>query len=196
MFGLIAYVPYAAVGYCVAAVAADVWPTLQSALSDSSQRASRHGMDGEWPAARRACDPGATRNQSPQRSDTYCFNTATGRIEGQGTLDGVSPPPGSVLQYTDEDGRETAKIKVSGDNTIYMLVCHVPGGTFSAGGPGTGDPGTPDFDPYDPGGRGECGPRRQGVRGAPMMRRADCPPSKIWRNNDPNRLNRKRSRWG
>lgn len=194
MMGLIAYVPYAAVGYCVAAVAADVWPTLRSSLTSASYPASRHGMDGQNNCGytARSCVPpfDPVRNQAVQRSTTYCFNTATGQIEGSGPLDGISPPRGSYTIYTDEDGHETARVSVSGDNKMDLLVCHQPGGIYGTptGGPGGGGEGTPG-DEY-------CGPRRQTPPCGPQWRRADCPPGSLFRNNDPHRLRRKAARWG
>lgn len=194
MYGLFGYIPYAAVGYCVAALATDVWPALRSAMAIQTYPSSRHGMDGEWDwGTRQACGPDAIRNQAIQRSTQYCYNTATGRIEGNGPMDGIVPPQGTVLLYTDEDGRETAKIKVSGDNTMILLACHQPGGIFV---PPGADPGDPRFDSIPPGnGDPNCGPRFLPGKTPPQFRRADCR-STLFRNNDPNRLRRRRARWG
>jgi hypothetical protein len=209
MLGLIAYVPYAAVGYCVASLACDVWPTLRSQLSDASYRSSRHGLDGEWPRQYNDCvspyapramapgDPGC----GPTRNPSYCFNAATGMIEGSGPLNGVTPPPGTVHFFTDSDGRETARISISGDNESDILVCYEPGGTFTAGGGGPppgdpgydqGYPGDPGYDPHDPGGAGFCGPRRRACRTMPLFARAECLDGPA-RNAS---LRRKRARWG
>lgn len=228
MMQFLAYVPYAAAGYCVAMVADDIWPTLRSQLTLASRPASRHGMDGEarrsrmGPRASAVCEPDGPavdwyRNQAVQRSSAYCFNTATGAIEGSGQLDGVVPPPGAVTVYVDEDGRETARISVGGDNKMDLLVCHVPGGTtpgdFSATPPGDDPPEPPDYYPPDdevPPPGDPCGPRRQRGLGQPIMRRAECGPdgggsripgpavltATVSRNHDPHRLSRKHMRWG
>lgn len=199
MIGLIAYVPYAAAGYCIAAMATDVWPTLRSAVGSASYPASRHGRDGSGLVSPRACDPEmARRNQALGRDPNYCYNKATGAIEGTGPMDGVVPPAGTVMIYTDEDGAEVAKINVSGDNWAVMLVCYKPAGVYT---PPESRPEDPRFDygdPYDPGGRGFCGPRRQPARGYPPgeFSYADCRGGAIWRNNDANRLRRKHARWG
>jgi hypothetical protein len=182
MIGFIAYIPYAAVGYCVAALATDVWPTLRSGVSSSAYLSSRHGMDGSGLVSPRACDPSSVSRNLPRVPD-YCFNTATGQIEGVGILAGTSPMAGEISVFTDEDGRETARFVTGANGHMDMAVCHRPPGSY-------------DSTPFDPGGRDYCGPRRQPVRGMPVLPRGECPPSSLFRNNDPNRLRRKRMRWG
>lgn len=218
MLPIIGYIPYAAVGYCVAALATDVWPALMSSRSAMTYPSSRHGMDGEEyaPTSRQYCGPYdavMSRNQSfsaSLRSTQYCYNAATGAIEGNGPLNGVVPAAGTVQVYTDEDGRETAKVFVSGDNSELMAVCYQPG-SFSAtpGGGGytpgydtvdpTGTPGydpngqgTPGFDPcFDPRPRGDCA-RERGARAVPVLARAMCQ-GDFYRNQS---RNRKARRWG
>jgi hypothetical protein len=190
MIGFIAYIPYAAVGYCVAALATDVWPTLRSGVSSSAYLSSRHGMDGSGLVSPRACDPSSVSRNLPRVPD-YCFNTATGQIEGVGILAGTSPMAGEISVFTDEDGRETARFVTGANGHMDMAVCHRPPGSY-------------DSTPFDPGGRDYCGPRRQPVRGMPVLPRgcmppyaaSECGPGSLFRNNDPNRLRRKRMRWG
>ena len=52
-----------------------------------------------------------------------CFDVDLGMIVG-GYLDGVSPHPGSVVLYTDDDGYERAAIDVAGDAQADLPVCY------------------------------------------------------------------------
>lgn len=68
MYQFLAYVPYAAVGYCVAKVATDVWPGLRSQLGSVSHFSSRHGADGEAYGPRvgeEYCPPGGGGSLGP-----------------------------------------------------------------------------------------------------------------------------------
>ncbi len=68
MYQFLAYVPYAAVGYCVAKVATDVWPGLRSQLGSVSHFSSRHGADGEAYGPRvgeEYCPPGGGASLGP-----------------------------------------------------------------------------------------------------------------------------------
>ncbi len=209
---LIAYVPYAAAAYCTAKVAAHVWPALRSQLGSAANYSTMHGADGSDPMADRlasdcsgqegivdsfASNP-YTRNAPP-----YCYNIDNNTIEGDGPLDGISPPQTTVALWTDEDGTQLATINVSGDNSITIPLCssvddELPPPPHKVTPPGTPQP--PRTPPRGappgvrPPGRPQpppdlCG-RRTG-RSTPQFAYASpCGPDAA------NRINAKRLRWG
>ncbi len=132
-----AFIPYAAVGYCVAKAAHDVWPTLRSQLGIASRYSSRAGMDGEHTRARAyaQCPPGAARNQASSMSPMtvaalaarpvvadYCYDERSGTIKGDGPLAGAEIPSTAVALY-EENGERYAHIAMGGDATMDVPVC-------------------------------------------------------------------------
>ncbi len=178
MYQFIPYIPYAAVGYCVARLADNVWPTLRSQAGSVSRYSSQHGMDGADhgrpdPAYCPPSGSAPTRNQQQLVARTpspgeSCYDEDSGVIVG-GKWDGKRPQPQQVSIY-EQDGLRRASIHL-GDNRIELLTCL----QYS---------GAEDTDP--------CGRRPTG-RPAPKFRQASCP----WnRGSDAGRLSRKSSRWG
>lgn len=194
MIQFLAYVPYAAVGYCAAKVAADVWPTLRSQIGTQSYPSSRHGLDGEAYRSRRGpeyCGPDGggpvfSRNQAAAAAGMSfvaaspgagCYDESSNTILG-GQWDGIQPHPTQVAVWV-EDGTRRASIHL-GDNRIELPTCGVP-----ATGAVTSTPGEPPLPPGrrtpprgrpPNGGDGEdpCPPRHMARGGVPMVRQADC----------------------
>lgn len=106
MYHLLPYIPYAAVGYCVAKTAADIWPTLRSQTSAISYSSSRHGLDGEYgPQDTGYCPPsGGGEALGPRSRNHACFDEQTSTIVG-GEWDGAQPGPSQVSIYEDRGVR-------------------------------------------------------------------------------------------
>ncbi len=124
----LAYVPYAAVGYCIAKVADDVWPTLRGTITTTSRVGTRHGGDGRAFGQRLPadfCPPGLARNQAMVAevlTERYCFDETTGTIEGTGPYAGAQPPPGTI-SHRQVNGERYVDINVGGDNYLTMPSC-------------------------------------------------------------------------
>lgn len=187
MIQFLAYVPYAAVGYCAAKVAADVWPTLRSQIGTQSYPSSRHGLDGEAYNARRGpeyCGPDGggsvfSRNQAAAYPSGMsfvaaspgagCYNESSNTILG-GQWDGVQPHPTQVAVWV-EDGTRRASIHL-GDNRIELPTCGVPTTGGETPPPGRRTP--PRGRQPPPPGEEPCEPRHLARGGVPMVRQADC----------------------
>jgi len=210
MYQYLAYIPYAAVGYCVAKVAADVWPSLRSQLGSFSHYSSRAGLAGEATHSRvspELCSSGGgpLRNQA-----TVCFDESTNTILG-GNLDGTQLADYQVAIYVNQAGVRMANIPMMGPNesALDIPVCVTAGPSIVArtpsgggeqppsqipGEPPPSDSGLPQFPPQQ---YGPCDPRTMTGRTPPVFRQADCGPGGLLkRNADPDRLARKRRRWG
>ncbi len=149
MAAFFAYIPYAALGYCVAQVASDAWPALRSQLGSASRFSTRGGHDGE---ATRQHRPHRRRNQAmafeaqapADVADDYCFDSRTYELVGEGGLAGKRFPNSHVAFYT-ESGQERVDISFGGDVRQNFPVC--AGASFTSEpydeGPGEAEVDTP-----------------------------------------------------